>query len=453
MKRVLLTISLTLLPILSLAHLPAKVMSENPSLAPMLKKTTPAVVNILATKAPKAVAFATPELQTPSSKNSQPPRSLPNQPQRPTLSLGSGVIFDAKHGLLVTNAHVVHDAKLLVVTLKDGRRLRGHLIGEDDGFDIAIIKIPAKHLTALPFGDSNRLRVGDFVATIGSPFGLTQTVTSGVISALDRSEPKIEGFQSFIQTDAPINPGNSGGALINLNGQLIGINTAILTPMYANIGIGFAIPSNMVESVLKQLLQYGHVKRGMLGVIVQTMTPSLAEAMHFKHHQGALVTTVVAGSPASKAGIKPEDLITTINKHPIRTSAQLRNSLGLMRPGTAVHIQLIRNHQLMERTAIVADPLKFQPPHSNPFLAGMNLQKFSQLQGDGTTLIGVRITGVTPSSAGFLAGLAPGDVITQANGKAVYTPKQLEDIANQNKDEGLLVKVFRGMQAIYTILQ
>ena len=340
----------------------------------------------------------------------------------------------------------------MIVTLKDGRHFRAKLVGKDDGFDIAIVRIPAKNLHALPFADSDKLRVGNFVAAIGSPFGLTQTVTSGVISALNRSHPQLEGFQSFIQTDAPINPGNSGGALVNLQGQLVGINTAIITPVDASIGIGFSIPSNMVHSVIVQLLKYGKVERGMLGVIAQNISPELADVMHLKTTKGTLVSTIIPGSPAYRAGIRSQDVITDINGKPVISSAQLRNTLGLMRPGTTVKLTLLRDHQSHTVNATIGDPNKFTPPHLNPFLAGLRLQKFSELEGDGTSLQGILVTNMTDTSAGALGGLMLGDVITMADNKPVHTISQLEKIAAAAHDE-LLIKVYRDTSSIYLVLQ
>ena len=304
----------------------------------------------------------------------------------------------------------------------------------------------------MPFADSDKLRVGNFVAAIGSPFGLTQTVTSGVISALNRSHPQLEGFQSFIQTDAPINPGNSGGALVNLQGQLVGINTAIITPVDASIGIGFSIPSNMVHSVIVQLLKYGKVERGMLGVIAQNISPELADVMHLKTTKGTLVSTIIPGSPAYRAGIRSQDVITDINGKPVISSAQLRNTLGLMRPGTTVKLTLLRDHQSHTVNATIGDPNKFTPPHLNPFLAGLRLQKFSELEGDGTSLQGILVTNMTDTSAGALGGLMLGDVITMADNKPVHTISQLEKIAAAAHDE-LLIKVYRDTSSIYLVLQ
>ncbi len=414
----------------SFAHLPSNI-----SMAPMLAIATPAVVNI-------AVEKSLPNTD----------ENALNSPPRKAFGVGSGVIFDAKKGLIVTNAHVVSDEQIMVVTLKDGRRYRAQLVGKDDGFDIAIIRIPSIHLTALPFGDSDQLKVGDFVAAIGSPFGFTQSVTSGVISALNRVEPKIEGFQSFIQTDAPINPGNSGGGLVNMQGQLIGINTAIFTPVYGSIGIGFSIPSNMVNSVITQLLKYGHVKRGMLGVVAQDITPELAQAFHIRQDQGALVTQVIAGSPAAKAGVHPQDVMLSVNQHPIHGAAQLRNLLGLLPPGTPLVLKLERNHTPLILTATVGDPNHVMAQNEIPFLAGLRLQDFNELEGSGEELRGVVVTDVSEMSQGALAGLIPGDIITSANKEPVGTVNALKKIA-LSKPSTLLLQVSRNNQTLFLVIE
>ncbi len=424
-----------------LAHVPTSLNGEVTSLAPMLSRVTPAVVNITVEKSVPPIdadPFA-------------PPAAVP-APELKGIGVGSGVIFNAAQGLIVTNAHVVQHENIMIVTLKDGRHFRAKLIGKDEGFDIAIIQIHAPHLTALTFADSDKLKVGNFVATIGSPFGLTQTVTSGVISALNRSQPQLEGFQSFIQTDAPINPGNSGGALVDMYGQLIGINTAIITPTDVNIGIGFSIPSNMVRGVIVQLLKYGKVERGMLGVIAQNISPELADAMHLKTTRGTLVATLVPGSPAAKAGLQTQDVIMQINGKDVQSSAQLRNTLGLMRPGTVVHLTVLHNHLEEHINATIGDPKTFTPTHTNPFLAGLRLQTFSELEGDGTRLTGILVANMTDASAGSLSGLLPGDVITMANNQPVRTIGELIKQANSVKDE-LLLKVTRGANAIYLVLQ
>jgi len=320
------------------------------SLSPMLKKTLPSVVNI-------ATHGELPIIQESS-------RSRPS-PQNPGSMLvppkfddfGSGVIVNADQGYIMTNAHLVKDAQIIMITLNDGRRMRARMVGYDAPSDIAILQINGKYLTEAPFGDSDKLNVGDFVAAIGSPFGLQQTVTSGVVSGLERTNLGIEGFENFIQTDAPINPGNSGGALVNMQGELIGINTAILSTsnVGGNIGIGFAIPSNMAKSVMEQLIKYGKVERGIIGVGVQNITPALASAMNLPNTEGALVSQIVPNSPADKAGIKVKDIIVALNGKKIHSALQISNTVGSMRVGTDVALELKRNGKTIKADMTIAN--------------------------------------------------------------------------------------------------
>ena len=368
------------------------------------------------------------------------------------MGLGSGVIIDADQGLIVTNAHVISQTKIIVVTLQSGRRYLARTVGEDDGFDVAVLKINAPNLTAVPIGDSDQLQVGDFVAAIGSPFGLTETVTSGVISALNRSEPKIEGFQSFIQTDTPINPGNSGGALVNMKGELVGINTALVTPILGNVGIGFAIPSNMVHSIAQQLVKYGKVERGILGVVAQDITLPLASALNLKSDQGAVVTTIIPESPADKAGIKVSDIIISLDGKSIHSSEQLRNNLGMMRPGTAIKLEVSRNGKIQTLTADVGDPLKLAKQRETPFIGGLQLRDFNELESDDTLLQGVIVAGVGETSRGALAGLQPGDVITHANQQLVASVKELETVLAA-KPKQLLLQVNRNNTGLFVVIE
>jgi Do/DeqQ family serine protease len=286
-----------------------------PSLAPLLKTVTPSVVNI-------AVM----------SKKSDEPEVA-----------GSGVIVDAKAGYVLTNHHVIAHADRIVVTLKDDRKFDATLVGSDPDTDIALLKIAAKNLTALPLGDADRLEVGDYVLAIGNPFGLGQAVTSGIVSALGRTGLGLESYENFIQTDASINPGNSGGALINLRGELIGINTAIFTPGGGNVGVGFAVPINMAASVMKQLVANGEVHRGRLGVQVKDLTPELAESMGIAARQGAIVDFVDVLSPAQRAGLALGDVILAVDGNPVHGAADLRNRVGLTPVGHKIQLSLLRN--------------------------------------------------------------------------------------------------------------
>jgi serine protease DegQ len=310
---------------------------QTPSLAPLLKQVTPAVVNI--------AVKGTEEVDNPLLKDPLFRRffNIPEGPiKREVQAAGSGVIVDAQAGYVITNNHVIEHADHIVVTLKDNRHFDAKLIGADPDTDVAILKIDPSNLTAITIGDSDRLEVGDFVVAIGNPFGLGQTVTSGIVSALGRSGLDIEHYENFIQTDAAINPGNSGGALINLRGELIGINTAIVGPSGGNVGIGFAVPINMARSVMDQLVAHGEVKRGRIGVTLQDLTPDIAEAMHVDVNEGAIVSKVDPQSPAKRAGIKPGDVIVGVNGTPVHGSSDLRNRVGLMSIGQTVSLTILR---------------------------------------------------------------------------------------------------------------
>ena len=305
---------------------------EVPSLAPMLEEVTPAVVNI-ATEG-RIQVRQNPLFSDPFFRRFF---NVPDQPsERKTQSLGSGVIVDAGRGLVLTNNHVIANAVQITVTLRDGRHFDAEIVGSDPETDVAVIKVPAENLVDITSADSDELRVGDFVVAIGNPFGLGQTVTSGIVSALSRSGLGIEGYEDFIQTDASINQGNSGGALVNLKGELVGINTAIFTRSGGNIGIGFAIPINLALHITEQLLDKGMVERGFIGVQVQNLNPDLAEAFGIKNQKGAIVNSVMPDSPAQESGLQPGDVITSINSKPVKTAADVRNHVGLLPVGAEV---------------------------------------------------------------------------------------------------------------------
>ena len=320
------------------------------TIAPMLERVTPAVVNIAVRS---HTTVHNPLLQDPFFRQFF---NIPDVPeQRVQQAAGSGVIVDAGRGYVVTNNHVVKGADEIVVTLKDRRRLKAKLVGSDPGTDVALLRIEADGLTALPIGDSEAVRVGDFVAAIGNPFGLGQTVTAGIVSALGRSGLRIEGYENFIQTDASINPGNSGGALVNFQGELIGINTAIIGPAGGNVGIGFAVPSSMVKGVVRQLIDTGEVRRGRLGVEVQDLTPDLADSFDTTvvpaGAEGALITKVLPGSPAAEAGIKPGDVVVGLDGRPVRGAGDLRNRIGMMAVGTDVALDVVRGREHLSLAA------------------------------------------------------------------------------------------------------
>ena len=307
------------------------------SLAPVVSRITPGVVGI---SVRGRVREDNPLLQDPMFRRFF---NLQQQPvERETQATGSGVIVDAAQGYVMTNAHVVENANSIEVTTKDNRRLKAKLIGRDPDTDISVLQISGGGLTSVPLGDSDHLQVGDFVLAIGNPFGLGQTVTSGIISALGRSGLGIEGYEDFIQTDASINPGNSGGPLVDLQGRVVGINTAILAPGGGNVGIGFAVPINMARQVMDQLVRYGEIKRGRIGVAIQDLTPDLAQALGTRHTQGAVIARVEPGSPAERAGLRTNDLVVSVNGAPMRSGTELRNRVGLSRIGDEVELTVER---------------------------------------------------------------------------------------------------------------
>jgi Do/DeqQ family serine protease len=307
-----------------------------PSIAPVVSRVTPGVVGI---SVRGRVREDNPLLQDPVFRRFF---NMQREPiERETQATGSGVIVDAGQGYVLTNSHVVENASSIEVTTKDNRRLKAKLIGRDPETDIAVLQVPSGGLTAVPMGDSDRLQVGDFVLAVGNPFGLGQTVTSGIVSALGRS-PGIEGYEDFIQTDASINPGNSGGPLVDLQGRIVGINTAIVAPSGGNVGIGFAVPINMARQVTDQLTRYGEIKRGRIGVAIQDLTPDIAQALGTKYTQGAVIARVEAGSPAERAGLRTNDLVVAVNGAPMRSGTELRNRVGLSRIGDEVQLTVDR---------------------------------------------------------------------------------------------------------------
>jgi Do/DeqQ family serine protease len=321
-----------------------------PSVSPVLKQVTPGVVNIAVRG---RVRVNNPLLADPFFRRFF---NIPNGPiERETQASGSGVIVDAQNGYVLTNNHVVQNADIIEVTLRDKRRLRAKLVGRDEATDIAVLKISAEKLVAVPMGDSDKSEVGDFVLAIGNPFGLGQTVTSGIVSAVGRSGLGIEGYEDFIQTDAPINPGNSGGALVDLQGRLIGINTAILAPSGGNVGVGFAVPINMARSVMDQLVHYGHIDRGWIGVGGQDITPDLMQGLQTKRSDGAVISAVQPNSPAERAGLHPGDIVVEMDGTPITSWQHLINRIALSRVGQELNLTVDRQGRT------VAMPIKVAP--------------------------------------------------------------------------------------------
>lgn len=426
-----------------------------PSLAPVLKNTMPAIVNVAVQGVIAAEGVPSPEEEDRPNNHNQ---GLPEKPRK-FQSIGSGVIIDPQNGIIITNDHVIRNASLITVTLNDGRRLKAKLIGGDNETDVAVLKVDAKNLKSLPIGNSDTIEVGDFVVAIGNPFGLnsygnSQSATFGIISAMKRSDLNIEGIENFIQTDAAINPGNSGGALINVKGELIGINTAIISLYGGNVGIGFAIPINMVRDVAQQIVKFGSVHRGLMGIFVQHLTPELAVAMGYSEDfQGALVSQVNENSPAEMAGLKAGDVITRINDTNITQATQVKTTISLLRVGSNAKMIIKRNGKELTLNAVVTDVKKHeqQMQSQNPFLYGLALRQFEQDSPLHGHVIGVQVMGASENSAGWRAGLRPGDVIIAANGQTVSNTKDLQTIAKQKKQQ-LLVQVLRDAGALYILI-
>jgi serine protease Do len=417
-----------------------------PSLSPILKNVMQAVVNV------SVQGYA------PSAQKKNLPPHLQDKPRK-FQSIGSGVIVDPKNGVVITNDHVIRNASLITVTVNDGRRLTAKLLGSDPETDLAVLKIDSKHLKSLPIGDSDKAEVGDYVIAIGNPFGLdsvgnSQSATFGIISALKRADLNIEGVENFIQTDAAINPGNSGGALVNAKGELIGINTAILSPYGGNVGIGFAIPVNMAKDVAQQIIQFGSIHRGLMGIFVQQLTPELSQAMGYNEDfQGGLISQVNPESPAEKAGLKAGDVITQINNTKITQATQVKSTISLLRVGSKATMQIMREGKPLTIYVEVTDVKKHEQAleSENPFLYGLALRNFEQESPVHKLVVGVQVVGASENSAGFRAGLRPGDIVVSANKIPVNSIKTLQGAAHQNKKQ-LLLQVYRGMGSLFILI-
>jgi serine protease DegQ len=424
--------------------------SDKPTLAPLLKEVTPAVVNISVVA--QARVAPNPLLDDPFFRRFF---ELPDQPQSvPQQSAGSGVIVDAANGYVLTNHHVVDGADEITVTLADRRQFEAELIGSDEGTDIALLKIEANGLTDIEIGDSESLEVGDFVVAIGNPFGLGQTVTSGIVSALGRSGLNIEGYEDFIQTDASINPGNSGGALIDLDGDLVGINTAIITPGGGNVGIGFAVPTTMATEVMEQLLEYGEVRRGRLGIIIQDVTPNLAEALDLDVERGAVVTQVEPGSAAERAGIQAGDVIVEFNGEAVDGSADLRNKVGLVRLGETVEITLIRDGDYEEVAAAIgrASGLASAEGETIDELQGAEFRNLDSSHPQYGEVEGVLVVRVDQGSPAARNGLRQGDIVMAVNRVEVTSVDELSD-AIREADAAIALNILRDNTRLFIVIQ
>jgi serine protease Do len=445
---------------------------QMPSLAPMLEKVMPSVVSI---NVEGSTTVNTPRMgrnfqqffgdNSPFCQDGSPFQNSPfcqgggqggpgapggngGSQQEKFMALGSGVIIDAAKGYVVTNNHVVDNASTIKISLSDGRKFDAKVVGKDPRSDIALIQIQdPKNLTAIKLADSDALRVGDYTVAIGNPFGLGETVTSGIVSALGRSGLNVENYENFIQTDAAINRGNSGGALVNLNGELIGINTAILAPDGGNIGIGFAIPSNMVKSLTEQMVKYGQVKRGELGIMGTELSSDLAKAMKVDAQRGAFVSQVLPNSSAAKAGIKAGDVITSLNGKPISSFSALRAQVGTMPVGSKIALGLVRD--------------------GKPVNVSLELQQSSQTQVDSSSIFngidgaemsnkgadkGVVVSSIKPGTQAAQIGLKKGDVIVGANQQPVKNIADLRKLL-ESKPSVLALNIQRGDSTIYLLMQ
>ena len=397
-----------------------------PSLAPMVKRVSPAVVNVATRGTIKEKpGQRNPLLDDPFFRRffDVPPDAKPRE--RQFQSAGSGVIVDAKNGFIITNFHVIENASEITITLLDNRSFSAKVVGSDEGADIAVLQAKQPNLVAMNLGDSSHLEVGDYVVAIGNPFGLQNTVTAGIVSALGRSGINPEGYEDFIQTDASINPGNSGGALVNLRGELVGINSAILSGSGGNIGIGFAIPVNMAKGVMDQLIKYGQVKRGVLGVNIYPVTPDVAKEFGLSESSGALVASVTAGSAAERAGIKTGDIITSINGVVMKDPGELRNTIGMLRVGDKVDIGLLRDGKPHKVTALVAERNEAETASAVEVNAGL----------DGAELVdaaagnGVLVRSVQEGSPASQAGLRANDLIVGVGRTPVTNTKTFREAA------------------------
>ena len=429
------------------AALPSQVPGQAaiPSLAPMLEKVLPAVVSV--------------QVEGTALQNQRVPEELkkyfgdesPDQQAQPFEGLGSGVIIDAAKGYILTNNHVISQADKISVQLNDGREFEAKLIGGDDQSDIALLQVQnPSNLTQIAIADSDKLRVGDFAVAVGNPFGLGQTATSGIISALGRSGLNLEGLENFIQTDSSINRGNSGGALLNLNGELIGINTAILAPGGGSIGIGFAIPSNMAKTLAQQLIQFGEVKRGLLGIKGMEMSADIAKAFNINVQRGAFVSEVLPNSGSAKAGVKSGDVIVSLNDKPLSSFAELRSRIATTEPGAKVKLGLIRDGKPLD-VEVTLDKSTSSSASAEliaPALQGATLSD-GELK-DGTK--GISVDTVEKSSPAAQAGLHQDDVIIGVNRNRVQSIAELRKVL-ESKPAVIALQVMRGNESIYILLR
>jgi len=426
------------------AAAPAADAAPMPTLAPMVKRVSPSVVNIATRGTIKEQSGRNPLLDDPFFRRffDAPQDSKPRE--RQFQSAGSGIIVDAKNGYIITNHHVVENASEITITLLDNRTFSAKVIGTDEGADVAVLQVKQPNLVAMPLGDSAKLEVGDYVVAIGNPFGLQHTVTAGIVSALGRSgiNPEAGGYEDFIQTDASINPGNSGGALVNLRGELVGINSAILSRTGGNIGIGFAIPVNMVRSVMEQLIKYGQVKRGVLGVQLYSVNADIAKEFGLTETTGALVAGVAQGSAAERAGIKTGDIITSLNGVTMKSSGELRNAIGMLHVGDKVELGVLRDGKPRKVSALIAERAEVESASAADLNRGLDGADLTDAPDGG----GVQVNKVQEASAAAQAGIRVNDVIVGVGRTPVSDMKSFREAV---KGASVLVlKIRRGSDTL-----
>ena len=433
--------------------LPQQVVGQElPSLAPIIDRVAPAVVNISVRGSVET-----------DNQLSQDPffrRFLPPDTRREVQSAGSGVIVDAENGYILTNHHVIENADEITVSLMDDRSLDAKVVGSDAGSDIAVLQVDPEGLLEMPLGNSDGLRVGDFVVAIGNPFRLRHTVTSGIVSGLGRTGINPEGYEDFIQTDASINPGNSGGALVNLRGELIGINSAIFSRSGGNIGIGFAIPVNMARTVMDQLIDFGAVRRGLLGVSIAVVTSDIAESYDLENTSGALVTIVGSNSAAEAAGLQIGDVIINVNDQAIENPSALRNAIGLMRPGDEVTVGYVREGEARVVTATLGELQSAIPEEEakleslaevDPVFEGSVFETNNSSRSEFNGVLGVIAILVEPESTSFLRGLRTGDVITHINRQRVQNVNTAREIVGNARS--VILQVSRDNRGVLILMR
>ncbi|MDH4072166.1 MAG: Do family serine endopeptidase [Gammaproteobacteria bacterium] len=416
------------------AALPQAVDGEPlPSLAPLVQRVSPAVVNIRVSMTVETQTLYGDEMF-------RRFFGIPDDPggrSREVASAGSGVIVDADNGYILTNHHVVENADKIQVSLFNDETLDAEVIGSDALTDIAVLKVEPEDLTQIVIGDSEAVQVGDFVIAIGNPFGLGHTVTSGIVSALGRTGISQNGLEDFIQTDASINPGNSGGALVNMRGELVGINSAIISRTGGNVGIGFAVPSSIARSIMRQILDFGEVRRGLLGVTIQTIDRESAEALGTNIERGALITGIEPGSAAELAGLRVDDIIVGVDDRRISNNRELANAIGLKGSGESVKIEYVRDGSQRAVTAVLGQQIAEQ---INGASIHSGLQGAIFATASANTAGGIEVESVEPGSAAAQRGLRAGDIITAVNRRPVQNIAQLREVAAANRILFLLVR-------------